>query len=357
MRFHLIVPLALLVAGCGSSHGVGDAGQSDTGANVDAAATDGGVDTGADPDSGVDPDASGLPPGWVPPRCGTDLVDTCADCPGFPFVCESCDVAAHCVADCAADCAAAVTPCADNGTCVTAADECEPFLFCGCPPQAKECDQGPDAPPDCVASCELGCPGDPQNCQGRCGNPTDDQGCCPDPAGDQVYRCSGDDPLASDPALCHDACDGCGAGFCVHRNDDPNASYVECSELGCCPQSESLCPDTDACVPTCADCGSQWVGICAVGGRCVTDCDDCSRAQNPGVVLMPCDGFCTDIMSYQYHCGGCGTACAFPAETCSQGHCCGEDPATSMPTTWCPSCSCCTDSYYCSTNDCTHCVP
>jgi len=302
-----------------------------------------------DAEDADEPDASELPVGWVRPRCGEVLVDTCADCEGLPYVCGACDLSASCVADCALGCAGQGSySCADNGTCTETEEECRPWLFCECPATHKQCDAG--EVPTCAESCEAECPGDTLNCQGRCGNLTDDVGCCPDADGIE-YRCP-TYPMDNDPSACVSSCDECGPGYCVRVYDIGNA-WVECREMFCCGAGY-LCPTTSACVDSCSDCGAEYVAACNHRGRCVQSCDVCdSVAYGTGYsdpVVMACDGLCVNVLAARDHCGTCGNACP-TGESCYDGHCCPEEEL------WCSDCDCCLPwEYTCSDWACGYCA-
>ena len=96
-----------------------------------------------------------------------------------------------------------------------------------------------------------------------------------------------------------------------------------CDERWCCDEG-FLCPTTKACVTSCADCGSDYVGACGERGVCVTDCTQCSGLDTAGTGLKICDGVCIDTLQDANHCGDCGNVCGdgWSIAECSKGHCC-----------------------------------
>ena len=164
--FALCCSVYFLGSGCSSDKGT----NATDGGGHDANATDGGENEFLDGqdsmsesiDVSLDADdissETDLSFGWIRPRCGNDLVDTCADCPGFPYLCDKCEFTARCVADCAAECDEHLVGCLEGNECIYPGMECKPEpLFCECPPFQKACMVGGEI--TCVENCSTQCPG------------------------------------------------------------------------------------------------------------------------------------------------------------------------------------------------------
>ena len=328
----------------GDAGGPADGPDASANATADAAspdasspfAKDGAVDLV--PDGGNSTDGS-LPYGWVKPRCGGELVDTCADCPSLPLACDTCTLSARCVATCG-DCPATAA-CAASSTCNDSQTPCSSKPFCGCPPAQKECRGASEV--TCVSSCGTECAGKPTNASGVCS--TKVSWSCPDPGGAE-YLCS---PTLS----CAASCEACGAGICISEScagnscDEgfvPGDSFYKCDRKWCC-SSGVWCPATSACVSDCTQCGGagQYQGTCGERGVCVADCATCFAGQPGPLDVQVCAGVCRDRNSDPTNCGACGHSCLVGsvAGVCSQGHCCAKGGTAPPPYTWCQDCNCC----------------
>jgi hypothetical protein len=115
---------------------------------------------------------------------------------------------------------------------------------------------------------------------------------------------------------CLEACRGCQSD--TSRVCGSCGNYVCCAAgLACC---NGFCADLQSEVYNCGGCGRQ----CAAPGAnqlvaCVSGV--CTYACVPDPRLTNCSGLCTDVRFDSSNCGACGNVCADSAPTCDQGTC------------------------------------
>jgi hypothetical protein len=136
-------------------------------------------------------------------------------------------------------------------------------------------------------------------CSGKCANTQTDSSNC----GHCGISCSGGETCVSGTCLCDPGFDFC-SGKCVSINTDPSncgGCGQSCGSGQVCSGGSCVCDDQVICDP-----GEQKDPV-----SCACECPSTSRV---------CDGFCTDIDSNPFACGGCGITCS-GGKTCVSGTC------------------------------------
>lgn len=200
-----------------------------------------------------------------------------------------------------------------------------------CGPDCLVCPSGGGTgTPECVdGQCELICPDETLECDGRCAD-------CP--AGAEETTCHDGECIASECPADQVVCDG----QCAEC--PPEATATSCEGAKC--VATDCQGNMEPCDGQCAECPSEATSTTCQGGECVAaDCDsgyrlcagECTSCPSEATLTTCQDGdcvedcgfnqelcgqddICTDLNSSDEHCGSCDNACA-DYERCESGEC------------------------------------